>query len=177
MAPPEPPSQPLSAAPLDIPYAVSFADAVWQSRTGSPLFARPDPASIARLTQPCDSEGTFNSLMSALTDVLSQVAKPGTGRAPRSGALEEVRTHPNQELDPPVAARCAAAIAMLIKVRTIRHSIEHGDARAKAVAAYAELKVSPFPPQAGPRRGRRSPRSPAGALDALREEVHGLSTL
>jgi hypothetical protein len=143
-APPEPPSQPLSAAPLDIPYAVSFSDAVWQSRTGHPLFARPDPASIARLTQPCDSEGTFNSLMSALADVLSQVARPGTGRAPRSGALEEVRSYLNRELDPPAAARCSDAIGTLVRVRTIRHSIEHGDARAKAVAAYAELGLT-FP--------------------------------
>ncbi len=76
-APAESPAQPLTAAPLNIPYAVSFIDAVWESRTGYPLFARPDPASIARLTQACDSEGAFNSLMSALADVLSQVAKPG----------------------------------------------------------------------------------------------------
>jgi hypothetical protein len=136
--PPEPPSQPLTAAPLDIPYAVSFADAVWESRTGFPLFARPDPASIARLTQPCDNEGTFNSLMSALTDVLSQVAKPGTGKAPRAGALEEVRKYLNRVLEPPAAARCSDAIGTLIKLRSIRHGIEHGDARAKAVAAYAE---------------------------------------
>lgn len=29
VAPPEPPSQPLSGVPLDIPHAVSFADAIW----------------------------------------------------------------------------------------------------------------------------------------------------
>jgi hypothetical protein len=170
-APPEPPSQPLSAAPLDIPYAVSFADAVWQSRTGVPLFARPDPASIARLTQPCDSEGTFNSLMSALADVLSQVARPGTGKAPRSGALEEVRAYLNQELDPPAAARCAAAIGKLIRLRTIRHSIEHGDARAKAVAAYAELDLA-FPVGDWPGAWSQISATACGALDALREEVH-----
>jgi hypothetical protein len=175
VAPPEPPSQPLSAAPLDIPYAVSFADAVWQSRTGFPLFARPDPASIARLTQPCNSEGAFNSLMSALADVLSQVAKPGTGRASRSGALEEVRTYLNRELDSPAAARCEAAIETLIKVRTIRHSIEHGDARAKAVAAYAELGLT-FPVAGWPDAWAQISAIACGVLDALREEVHaGLS--
>jgi hypothetical protein len=36
-------------------------------------------------------------------------------------------------------ARCANAIDTLIRLRTVRHGIEHGDARAKAVAAYAEL--------------------------------------
>jgi hypothetical protein len=163
----------LSAAPLDIPYAVSFADAVWQSRTGFPLFARPDPASIARLTQPY--EGTFNSLMSALAEVLSQVARPGTGKASRSGALEEVRTYLNQELDPPPAARCATAVGTLIKLRTIRHSIEHGDARAKAVAAYAEPDL-PFPVGDWPGAWSQISATACGALDALREEVHaGLS--
>jgi hypothetical protein len=171
VAPPEPLSQPLSAAPLDIPYAVSFADAVWQSRTGASLFARPDPASIARLTQPCDSEGTFNSLMSALADVLSQVARPGTGRAPRSGALEEVRCYLNKELDLPAAARCATAVDTFIKLRTIRHSIEHGDARAKAVAAYAELGLS-FPIGYWPGAWSQISAIACGALDTLREEVH-----
>jgi hypothetical protein len=171
VAPPEPPSQPLSAAPLHIPYAVSFADAVWQSRTGHPLFARPDPASIARLTQPCDTEGEFNSLMSALADVLSQVAKPGTGKAPRSGALEEVRTYLNRELDSPAAARCSNAIGTLIRLRTIRHSIEHGDARAKAVAAYSELGLT-FPVANWPETWAQISAITCDQLDALREEVH-----
>jgi hypothetical protein len=80
--------------------------------------------------------------MSALADVLSQVAKPGTGRAPRAGALEEVRNYLSRELEPSAAARCSDAIGTMIKLRTVRHSIEHGDARAKAVAAYAELGLT-----------------------------------
>jgi hypothetical protein len=170
-APPEPPSQPMSAAPLDIPYAVSFADAVWQSRTGFPLFARPDPASIARLTQPCGSEGAFNSLMSALADVLSQVAMPGTGTAPRAGALEQVRDYLNRELDPPAAARCADAIQALVRVRTIRHGIEHGDARSKAVAAYASLGIG-FPVARWDEAWAQVSAVTCGGLDVLREEAH-----
>jgi hypothetical protein len=169
--PPEPPSQPLSAAPLDIPYAVSFADAVWEGRTGFPLFVRPDPASIARLTQPCDSEGTFNSLMSALADVLSQVAEPGSGKAPRNGALENVRKYLDRMLEPHAAARCSEAIGTLIKLRTIRHGIEHGDARAKAVAAYADLGLS-FPIASWPQAWAEISAIFCGALDVLREETH-----
>lgn len=171
VTPAEPPSQPLSAAPLDIPYAVSFADAVWQSRTGFPLFARPDPASIARLTQPCDSEGAFNSLMSALADVLSQVSKPGTGKAPRTGALEDLRKYLDRELEPPAAARCSDAIDTLTKLRAIRHGIEHGDARAKAVAAYGELGLS-FPVASWIQTWAQISAITCGALDALREEAH-----
>jgi hypothetical protein len=175
VTPPGPPPQPLTAAPLDIPYAVSFADAVWESRTRFPLFARPDPASIARLTQACDSEGTFNSLMSALADVLSQIAKPGAGKAPRAGALEDVRKYLDEVLEPPAAARCSDAISTLIKLRTIRHGIEHGDARAKAVAAYAELGLS-FPVASWPQAWAQISAMVCGALDVLREEAHaGLS--
>ena len=60
-------------------------------------------------------------------------------------------------------------IGTLIRLRTIRHAIEHGDARAKAVAAYA---------RAGPdfsccELARETPAQisaiACGALDALRE--------
>jgi hypothetical protein len=171
VSPPEAPSQPFTATPLDIPYSVNFADAVWESRTRSALFARPDPASIARLTQPCDSEGAFNSLMSALADVLGQVAKPGTGKAPRNGALEEVRRYLDSELDPAAADRCSAAIGTLIELRTVRHSIEHGDARAKAVAAYANVGIS-VPVMSWPDAWGRVAALACGALDVLREEAH-----
>ena len=85
VAPEEPVSVPLSSWPLDIPNAVGYLDAVWKSRTGSHLFVNLDPASIGRLTQGCDSEEEFNSLMSALADVLGQVVVPGRA-APRSAA-------------------------------------------------------------------------------------------
>jgi hypothetical protein len=171
VSPPEAPTQPFTATPLDIPYAVSFADAVWESRTGSPLFVRPDPASIARLTQPCSSEGAFNSLMSALADVLGQVAKPGSDRAPRQGALEELRKYLDGELDPAAATRCSTAIGTLIQLRTVRHSIEHGDARAKAVSAYGSLGIA-FPVASWSDAWARVAAITCGALDVLREEAH-----
>jgi hypothetical protein len=113
--------------------------------------------------------------MSALADVLSQIAKPGTRKAPRAGALEDVRKYLDEALEPPAAARCSDAINTLIKLRTIRHGIEHGDARAKAVAAYAELGLS-FPIASWPQAWAQISALACGALDALREEAHaGLS--
>jgi len=86
-------------------------------------------------------------------------------------ALEEVRKYLNRELDPAAAARCAEAIGTLIKLRTIRHSIEHGDARAKAVAAYAEIGVT-FPVGSGHDAWTLVSALACGALDVLREEAH-----
>ena len=74
-------------------------------------------------------------------------------------------------LEPPAAARCSDAIGTLIKLRSIRHIIEHGDARAKAVAAYAELGLS-FPVTSWPQALAQISTVACGALDVLREEAH-----
>jgi hypothetical protein len=168
--PSEPAVQPMTAGPLDIAYAVSFTDAVWQNRTRSPLFARPDPASIARLTQPCNDHGAFNSLMSALADLLSQATVPGRAKPPRQGALEQLRRYIQQHIDAAAAARCTAAIDTLIQLREIRHSTEHGDARVKAIAAHAKLGL-PYPIADWPHAWARISALTCGALDTLREEA------
>ena len=56
-------------------------------------------------------------------------------------------------------------------MRTVRHSIEHGDARAKAVAAYASLGIV-FPVADWHGAWARISAITCGALDALREEAH-----
>ena len=86
-----------------------------------------------------------------------------------------MRDYLNHELEPPAAARCADAIGTLIKLRTIRHSIEHGDARAKAIAAYADLGLI-FPVANWSQAWAQISAAACGALDILREEAHaGLS--
>ena len=114
---------------LDIPYAVGDLDAVWKNRTGSHLFVNLDPASVGRLTQACGSEEEFNSLMSALADVLGQVVTPGQSSPPQRGALEAVRDYLAAGLDADVADRVGAAIGTLIRLRHLRVSAQHADAR------------------------------------------------
>jgi hypothetical protein len=109
--------------------------------------------------------------MSALADVLSHVAKPGTGKAPQSGALNDVRDYLSQALEPAAAARCTEAVRKLIKLRTIRHSIEHGDARAKAIASYTELGLA-FPVASWPDAWAQISAIACRALDVIRVEVH-----
>ncbi len=84
------------------PFQLAYLDAVWKNRTGSTLFVNLDPASAARITQQCTDDGDFNSLMSALADVLGQVVQPGKTKPPQRGALEAVRDFivPALESDP-----------------------------------------------------------------------------
>ena len=171
VAPAPEPSVPPSSGPLDVPYAVGFLDAVWISRTRSHLFVNLDPASVARLTLACGDEGDFNSLMSALADVLGQVVVPGTARPPQRGALEAVRDYLVPLLDAEAADRVSAAFDTLIRLRHIRVSSQHADARHKAVAAFAGIGLS-FPPRGWGYAWDHVAGMARGALDVVREEVH-----
>ncbi len=171
VAPHEPPSVPFSAGPLDIPNSVGYLDAVWKSKTRTHLFVDLDPASVARLTQPCGSEEEFNSLMSALADVLGQAVTPGTAAPPQRGALEAVRDYLARSLDADAAERTAAAVTTLIRLRHIRVSTQHRDARHKAVAAFTEIGL-PFPPISWTQAWTHIAAMATSALNALREEVH-----
>jgi hypothetical protein len=171
VAPPGPPPVPLSFSALDIPYAVGYLDAVWKNRTGSHLFVNLDPASVARLTQARGSEEEFNSLMSALADVLGQVVTPGRSSPPQRGALEAVRDHLTAVLDAGAADRVGAAIATLIRLRQLRVSTQHSDARHRAVTAFQEIGLA-FPPVNWEEAWEHIAVVAKGALDVLREEVH-----
>jgi hypothetical protein len=171
VAPPGPPSVPLSFSRLDIPYAVGYLDAVWKNRTGSHLFVNLDPASVARLTQPCGSEEEFNSLMSALADVLGQVVTPGRSSPPQSRALEAVRDYLSGVLDADVADRVGAAIGTLIRLRVVRVSTQHSDARHRAVREFQEIGLA-FPPVSWEEAWSHVAVAAKGTVDALSEEVH-----
>jgi hypothetical protein len=171
IAPPEPPPVPPSFGALDVPYAVGFLDAVWMSRTRSHLFVNLDPASTARLTQPCADEADFNSLMAALADVLGQAVPPGTATPPQRGALEAVGRYVASILEGEAAERAADAIGMLIHLRHIRVSTQHADARHRAVTAFRKIGMT-FPPPAWEGAWAGIAAQAKGALDVLREEIH-----
>jgi hypothetical protein len=171
IAPPGPPPVPPSFGALDIPYAVGFLDAVWMNKTQSHLFVNLDPASTARLTQPCADEADFNSLMAALADVLGQVTPPGTATPRQRGALEAVGRYIATILEGEAAERAAGAIGMLIHLRHIRVSTQHADARHRAVTAFREIGMT-FPPPTWEGAWAGIAAQAKGALDVLREEIH-----
>lgn len=144
---------------------------MWKSRTGSHLFVKLDPASVARLTLACENEEGFNSFMSALADVLGQVVKPGTAGPPQGRALEQVRDWLVPQLDVDAGERVATAFATLIRLRHIRVGTQHADARHKAVHAFREIGL-PFPPPSWDHAWTHIAVMTRGALDAVREEVN-----
>lgn len=168
---PRPPSVPMSVGPLDIPYAVGFLDAVWENRAGSHLFVNLDPASVARLTQPCGDEEDFNSLMSALADVLGQAVVPGRKAPPQGGALEAVRDYLIPMLGEDESERVREAFETLIHIRRIRVNAQHADKRHRAVTTFKAVGL-PFPPANWPQTWAHIAALAKGALDILREEVH-----
>jgi hypothetical protein len=165
------PSAPPSPEPLDVPYAAGYLDAVWRAETGSRLFVNADPASVARLTLPCESEEEFNSLISAMADVLSSVAAPGTTASPQRMALEAVRDWVVPRLDKAAADRVTAAFATLIELRHIRVAAQHSDARQKTVKAFTAIGLQ-FPPASWYEAWMHVVLMARGALDVIREEVH-----
>lgn len=169
--PPVPPTVPPTAGPLDIPFAIGYLDAVWKAKTGSRLFVNVDPASAARLALACDDDGDFNSLMSALSDVLGQVVQPGESKPSQRGALEKIRDWLVPQLDGDAAVRVSEAFESLIGLRHIRVSQQHADARHKAVEAFRTIGL-PFPPPGWDYAWTHIVASARGALDVIREEVH-----
>lgn len=165
VTPADPRSVPPSVGALDIPYAIGYLDAVWQARTGRHLFTSLDPASVTRLTLACGSEEQFNSLMSALADVPGQVTAPGTAVPPQRGALEAVRDYLARALAPEAADRVSSAFEALIRLRRIRVSTQHADARHRAVTSFAEIGLA-FPPPSWDQAWAHIATLAAGALDA-----------
>ena len=126
---------------------------------------------MARLTVSCGDEEDFNSLMSALADVLGQVVRPGTSTPLRGSALEAVRDHLIPQLGVDAAERVTGAFGTLIRLRHIRVSTQHSDARHEAVAAFGEIGLS-FPPVSWEQAWAHVASIAGGALDVVREEVH-----
>lgn len=132
VAPPDPgaPSHSWTLGPLDLPYAIGYLDAVWRAELGQRLFVNLDAASVARLTQPVNTEPEFNAVLSALADVLAQVAAPNQSAPRQTGALEAERDALLTNVPPEPTERIRDAFATLIEIRHFAR--QHSAQRRKA---------------------------------------------
>ena len=95
---------PAVRAPLDLPEALGYLDAVWRLRFGSHLLGWTLPSATAKLVLPCASADEFDARLSALADVLGHLAvEPVLGDAEagdaKAGSLARLRKTLQRELE------------------------------------------------------------------------------
>jgi hypothetical protein len=138
--------RPVSVVPrlinaLDLPNAADYLDVVWKIKAGSRLFKGLHLGSCARLTQSCDSEDRFNSLISALAEVLSSVVPPrrtSPGDKPLYTLCERLSdVLPAENVD-----RGQDALGILLRLTLIRNAHQPSSARDRALRAADELGVA-----------------------------------
>lgn len=76
-----------------------------------------------------------------------------------------------RSLEADAAERAGQALEMLLRLRHIRVSAQHADARHKAVRAFAEIRLA-FPPPSWAHAWTHVSWLAKDALDSIREEVH-----
>jgi hypothetical protein len=166
------PVAPRLAGPLDLPNAADYLDVVWKIKTGSRLFKDLHLGSCARLTQTCDSEDRFNSLTSALAEVLSSVVPPGR-TSPGDKPLHTLRERLPDVLPAENVDRGQDAVGVLLKLTLIRNAQQHSGARDRALKAASELGVA-LPARDWAMTWGQAATLAREALDALREEMQTL---
>jgi hypothetical protein len=157
---------------LDLPNAADYLDVVWKIKTGRRLFKDLHLGSCARLTQTCDSEDRFNSLTSALAEVLSSVVPPRR-TSPGDKPLHTLHELLPEVLPPENVARGQDAIAVLLKLTLIRNAQQHSSARDRALRAVGELGIALPTRDWGVIWGQMATLA-REAFDALREEMQTL---
>ena len=160
---------------LDLPNAADYLDVVWKIKTGKRLFDDLHVGSCARLTQTCDSEDRFNSLTSALAEVLSSVVPPRR-TSPGDKPLRTLHERLPEVLPPENVARGQGAIEVLLKLTLIRNAQQHSNARDRALRAAGELGVA-FPARDWGVTWGQMATLAREAFDALREEMQTLPDL
>ena len=166
------PVAPRLASPLDLPNAADYLDVVWKIKTGTRLFKDLHLGTCARLTQECDSEDRFNSLTSALAEVLSSVVPPRR-TSPGDKPLHTLRERLPDVLPAENADRGRDAVDVLLQLTLIRNAQQHSSARDRAMKAAGELGIA-FPARDWGVTWGQVATLAREALDALREEMQTL---
>jgi hypothetical protein len=166
------PAVPRVISAMDLPNAADYLDVVWKIKTGGRLFKGLHLGSCARLMQACDSEDRFNSLTSALAEVLGSVVPPGR-TSPGEKPLHTLRERLPDVLPAENVDRGQDAVGVLLKLTLIRNAQQHSSARDRALRTAGELGVTLPARDWGVTWGQMAALAQE-ALDALREEMQTL---
>jgi hypothetical protein len=166
------PVVPRLASPLDLPNAADYLDVVWKIKTGSRLFKDLHLGTCARLAQACDSEDRFNSLTSALAEVLSSVVPPRR-TSPGDKPLHTLWERLPEVLPAENADTGRDVVDVLLRLTLIRNAQQHSSARDRALKAASELGIA-FPARDWGLTWGQVATLAREALDALRGEMQTL---
>lgn len=174
---------PAVRSPLDLPEAIGYLDVVWRLRYDTPLLTSLKPAAAAKLALPCASGDEFDSRLSALADVLSQIRVDLPAEADRdSKDLKEkslarlqrrLRTEPG--LTEESKRRIDEAIDTLRVAIRIRVAGQHSGLDREVAHAFAALGMT-YPPRDPVEAWEQIRTRCANALDAIREELQADDT-
>jgi hypothetical protein len=166
ISPIRPAAPPSPWSSLALPEAIDYLNAVWHLHFGADLIGIARSTAAAELTYECESTLEFDSRITALYTIFSQIRIPGGTQSGKPTGLKKFLTkHPNLKSQPRAVA-AAETLETLFRFRAWRH---HPDAT-DGPEALRRLGVS-HPIYDWGAAWRTITERVVDSLNALREEV------
>jgi hypothetical protein len=174
MVEPAPALPPILPSPLSLAATLDYLNVVWQlTHERARLFDFAKAERVTRLAFDVQTQDEFAAHLSALADVLREADKRldvPVLRKERGRVLAKLQADIASRVDADGADRVAEAISTLRNVVTLRDAEQHGDAGARGVVAYRELRVA-YPPTDWRAAWSVVSTHAISALNVLREEL------
>jgi hypothetical protein len=156
-------------SPFTLPASIDFLDAVWQNRFHKPLVVPPGVERSARLAFTATTIEEADSRLSALAELLKNLAVPGTPGVD-GHPLERMKAFLLGRLPSEASERVTNAIDVLDAARRMRVGGQHHGASPVTIAACARLNIA-YPVSDWSEAWSRIQAKATAAVDAIRDEI------
>lgn len=173
LAPPLPSrSAPVLPSPLDLVTAMDYLNVVWRLAYGEDAgpFQFHSAERIARLSHPVATNEEFAAAMSAVGDVIKNLAvRNESGSHPCDRLEERLKKLPSG-----LPARALDAVSVLRSVMNVRHTTVHSTVPNSVIVAWKDLGIS-YPTSDWPNAWNTVRGHLVEAINAIREELSVLT--
>lgn len=156
-------------SPFTLPASIDYLDAVWQNRFHKSLVVPPGVERSARLAFTATTIEEADSRLSALAELLKNLAVPGTPGVD-GHPLERMKSFLSGRLPSEANDRVTNAIDVLDAARRVRVGGQHHGASPVTIAACARLDIA-YPVSDWSKAWSRIQAKVAAAFDAIRDEI------
>jgi hypothetical protein len=156
-------------SPFTLPASIDFLDTVWQNRFHKPLVVPPGVERSARLAFTATTIEEADSRLSALAELLKNLAVPSTPGVD-GHPLERMKAFLLGRLPSEANERVTNAIDILDAARKMRVGGQHHGASPVTIAACARLNIA-YPVSDWSEAWSRIQAKAAAAVDAIRDEI------